>query len=438
MNNKAFVVVGLLYGDEFKGGAVDFLTRKFNSNLTVRFSGSSQCGHSVTDEKGNHHIFSQFCSGALAGARSLLSKYMTINPLNLEREEKVLSKLIDSPFKNLYIDENAVVVTPFHSVTNKLIELSKGKSKEGSCGQGCWETELDSINNPDTCLRIKDLQNRPLTLEKLHLTASRMLQRLKDNLITNVNLKDDAGAIFFLDLNQFIQDLTLKYAAFSVKVNIISTEQVNELINNSNSPVFESNQGICLSPTYGFFPYVTANSTTSENALKMLKDCNWKGEREVIGVTRTYATRHGAGPLVTEDNSLNSILSDKYNITNPWQDNFRFGWLDLNLLKYAIEVDGNIDSIAVSHIDELEKLDKWKVCFYYQDKDNKNLMWELAKIENTNINLQENLTKQILDSRPIYLEYSKDSILPLIEKTLGKKIKLKSFGPRSDQKEWIK
>ena len=43
----------------------------------------------------------------------------------------------------------------------------------------------------------------------------------------------------------------------------------------------------------------------------------------VLYVTRTYLTRHGAGPLENEDPSIK--LLDTTNVNNNWQGTIRFG-----------------------------------------------------------------------------------------------------------------
>ena len=72
----------------------------------------------------------------------------------------------------------------------------------------------------------------------------------------------------------------------------------------------------------------------------MLNEAGYTGDRTRIGITRAYATRHGAGPLPTEDANLTRILPDASNSFGAWQRGFRVGWLDLVLLKYALEVTG--------------------------------------------------------------------------------------------------
>lgn len=64
-------------------------------------------------------------------------------------------------------------------------------------------------------------------------------------------------------------------------------------------------------------------------------------------------TRHGAGPFVAEDPRLRSHFADPYNVTNDWQQGFRVGPFDAVAARYAIEVAGRPDLLAVSHLDQL-------------------------------------------------------------------------------------
>jgi adenylosuccinate synthase len=54
-----------------------------------------------------------------------------------------------------------------------------------------------------------------------------------------------------------------------------------------------------------------------------------------LGLIRAYATRHGARPFLSEDARLTAALPDRHNQNNPWQHEFRVGYLDLFSLCYA-------------------------------------------------------------------------------------------------------
>src|SRR5438094_344989 len=53
----------------------------------------------------------------------------------------------------------------------------------------------------------------------------------------------------------------------------------------------------------------------------------------------------------------------------PWQGAFRNGWLDLVLLRYAIEACGGVDALPLTHLDTRERMPTWRVCTRYADRD---------------------------------------------------------------------
>jgi adenylosuccinate synthase len=85
-----------------------------------------------------------------------------------------------------------------------------------------------------------------------------------------------------------------------------------------------------------------------------------------LGVHRTYATRHGQGPFPTAAPTLNTTLPERHNKSDGWQGDFRRGWLDLVLLRYAIRVSGRLDGLVVTHLDALDRLPIWRVCEGYR------------------------------------------------------------------------
>src|SRR5262249_276861 len=112
------LVAGLGFGDEGKGSIVDFLVRKTGARMVVRYNGGAQAAHNVIANDGGrerHHTFAQFGSGTLAGADTLLSRFVHVNPLSLFSEARHLSTLgIHDPLSRVHIERGAHVTTPFH------------------------------------------------------------------------------------------------------------------------------------------------------------------------------------------------------------------------------------------------------------------------------------------------------------------------------------
>src|ERR1041384_8832751 len=96
-------IAGLLLGDEGKGKIVDALTRRIGASLVIRTGGCQAAHHVVTDD-GRSHCFAQFGSGALAGARTHLSRFMFIEPVALIREAAHLEALgVRDPLSTLTV-----------------------------------------------------------------------------------------------------------------------------------------------------------------------------------------------------------------------------------------------------------------------------------------------------------------------------------------------
>ena len=100
---------------------------------------------------------------------------------------------------------------------------------------------------------------------------------------------------------------------------------------------------------FGFHPYTTWSTTTGRNAQLLIRE-HGLGEYELLGVIRTYQTRHGYGPFPTEDPAYAHIDND-HNGTGIHQGAFRRGHLDLPALRYAIDACGGIDGLVVTHND---------------------------------------------------------------------------------------
>ncbi len=376
MKNTAFVVVGLGFGDEGKGTIVDSLVRTHNSDLVVRFSGGPQCAHNVVTDDDIHHTFAQFGSGTLSGAKTYLSSCVLINPLSLEREANVLiEKGVENPYENLFIDECCRIITPFHQALNKIQELARGANPHGTCGHGVWEAVKDSMKDQAFSLTVRDFKDELGVRAKLELIQAwknyELIPLLKQ--IKETSEVFDINYGILSDKNLISHNLIPAYKNILGKVKIVKDQGVT-LIRTAKNPVFEGNQGILLDETYGFAPYNTATSTTTKHADSILNWVGFRGEIKRIGVTRTYTTRHGFGPFPTEDKDLN-LSYDDHNPTNRWQGNFRDGYLDVALLKYAFRINkqdsrNDIEYLAITHVDKLEKADKWKIGTSYTHKVN--------------------------------------------------------------------
>jgi len=142
---SAHIVIGLGYGDEGKGLMVDYLCRRHQARLVIRFSGGPQPTHTVQLKDGKRHSFAQFGAGTfIPDCYTYLSDYMCIEPYALLNEYQALYALgIDDALKRLYIDPFCTVITPYHWLANRLRESARAENRHGSCGMGLHECKKD-------------------------------------------------------------------------------------------------------------------------------------------------------------------------------------------------------------------------------------------------------------------------------------------------------
>ncbi|MGH9618392.1 MAG: adenylosuccinate synthetase, partial [Bryobacteraceae bacterium] len=87
----------------------------------------------------------------------------------------------------------------------------------------------------------------------------------------------------------------------------------------------------------------------------------------IIGVSKAYITRVGAGPFPSEDltelgEQIRRAGNEFGSVTGRPR---RCGWFDVPLLRYTAEVNG-FDSLFITKLDVLDGLDEIPVCVAYE------------------------------------------------------------------------
>ncbi len=360
MVKRAVIVVGLGFGDEGKGTVVDAVTREIGATLVVRFNGGPQAAHRVVLEDGRSHVFSQFGSGFFAAASTFISRFCSIEPFAFMNEADALEHEcgVRDPFlaAPVWIDKDAPVITPYHRAYNRLLEWSRGENRHGSCGMGVGALAEDLAARPfdPGILRASDLQYADVVEEKLryayalkHEAVLRLIPLLPRNVL-DVDTELDLFRPWDVSARDRLSRWVARYERFTRKATIL-TAPVQ--FSGHQNIVFEGAQGVLLDQTHGFAPYHTWSDCTPMNAVHLLRFTDHKVT--TIGVTRTYGTRHGAGPFPTEDRRVwNQIHPEAANHGHPYQGEFRVGHLDAVLLRYAIAAcNGFVHGLAVTHVD---------------------------------------------------------------------------------------
>jgi adenylosuccinate synthase len=392
VTSQHVAVVDLGYGDAGKGTVVDFLCASQEITAVLRFNGGAQAAHNVITEDGRHHTFAQFGSGTLRGVPTHLTRFMVVDPLALASEAKALG----NPFHLLTVEGDALLATPWHRAANRRRETGRGAERHGSCGMGVGETMSYASQHPDAP-RVKDVLSPP-----------RLRQRL-------AAVRDALG-----DCGVPIQDVVDAYTAFGETVRIVGASYTDSLLEKGPC-VLEGAQGVLLDEWRGWHPHTTWSTTTFDNALTLCPSV------QRLGVVRTYTTRHGAGPFVTEDPALD--LPEAHNGLDPWQGTFRTGHFDAVAHRYAVEVAGGVDALAITHLDVPERCPDLRICTAYEGG------WD--RIEPGpphDLDHQERLGTRLRGTRPGRM-YRPDNWAAAISAHLGAPVLLESYGPLSTDKK---
>lgn len=362
---KPFVVFGLGFGDEGKGTITDFLARRHQLKLNVRYNGGAQAGHNVVTSDGRWHCFAQFGAATFnPGVETFLSREMVIEPSNLLAENEVLAtKGVEDALSRLVVDEEAILITPFQKMIGRMEEVARGKNRFGSCGVGVGEAVRDRQRGMGIVVR--DIKDGTWTGKMAAIYEARneeAKELLKDHPL--IGLKEIYD--YFNNrsvLNRFWESCRQLFRGRS-KVRVVKGgDFLRAPVSNQHPMVFEGAQGALLDPELGSAPYVTKTRSTQANAVKLI---GADQEIQRIGVMRAYGHRHGAGPFVTETIVMFRVLDDPYNQENRWQGRFRTGWLDLVAIRYGLKINGKVDQLAITNIDRIFRLHKVKVCVNYE------------------------------------------------------------------------
>ena len=393
--SEHLAVVDLGYGDAGKGSVVDALCAQSPKTAVLRFNGGAQAAHNVVTETGRHHTFSQFGSGTLRGVPTHLTRFMVVDPLALATEAAALG----NPFDLLTVDGDALLATPWHRAANHRAEQRRGSGRHGSCGLGVGETMAYALAHADAP-RASDVLSRPVLRRRL------------------AAVEQHFGALADAPLD----DVADAFLAFGRAVRIVGAEHTSRLL--AQGPcVFEGAQGVLLDEWRGWHPHTTWSTTTFANVAALCPSF------QRLGVVRTYTTRHGAGPLVTE---AVLPLREKHNGTGEWQGAFRTGHFDAVAHRYAVEVAGGVDALAVTHLDTV--VPAQRICTSY---DLEGLTWNrIVPGPYRDLAYQDGLTALLARARPGAM-HRPDDWAAEIGSLLGARVAVESHGPRACDKKML-
>ena len=340
-------VIGSQWGDEGKGKVVDFLSEQ--ADYVARFNGGNNAGHTVINQFGTFKIhlvpsgiFAQNTVGLIGGG-------VVIDPAVLIDEIDMLNKAGVGVEGRLWISPRSHLIMPYHKILDGLYEEAKGDGATGTTRRGIGPVFADKVSYNG--IRWSDLASESFEsrLKVQMELKNKVIVALGGEALRYEHTRDTYGE-YYARLRPYIREL------FGI---------VQDGLKSNKNFLLEQAMGTFLDTDWGTYPFVTA-STTIPSAASAGLGIPPRYITNVVGVTKAYTTRVGAGPLPTEIHDTESEVYKRFAETAATTGRTRrVGWLDLEIVRTAVQLSG-ITELCLTKLDVLSGLDEIQVCTGYK------------------------------------------------------------------------
>jgi adenylosuccinate synthase len=414
-------LVGLQWGDEGKGKVTDLLAE--HTDLVVRYQGGNNAGHTIV-VGGERYALHLVPTGVLyPHCTPIVGPGVVVNPEVLIEEMDALEERgIDT--SRLLVSGNAHLIMPYHLELDRVTERRLGKNRLGTTKRGIGPAYGDKAMRIG--LRVQDLLDPKIFSTKLAVA-------LKEK---NLQLTRLYGRLPIEP-----EEIEESYLAFGERLesHIADTSQVvQDALDAGKSVLFEGAQAAMLDLDHGTYPFVTSSNPIAGGA------CAGAGVgprdiERVIGISKAYCTRVGAGPFPSEADPADAEVlveeGGEYGTTTGRKR--RCGWFDAVAARYAARLN-TLTELVITKLDVLSHFSSIKVCVAYEYGGER---FDRFPPNQTIFN----------KAKPVYEEFPgwrtdisearelddlpKDAraFLEAIESLLGTPISWASVGPRRDQ-----
>jgi adenylosuccinate synthase len=350
-------VMGLQWGDEGKGKAIDYLAGDFD--VVVRYQGGHNAGHTIYYQ-GKKIVLHLLPSGIFTpGTSSVIGNGVVVNPIQLVEEIKNVEKH-GINIENFVLSNFAPLILPEHQRLDIVSEKSRN-IKIGTTKRGIGPAYEDLIGR--RAVFVNDLFDRDRFYKKISPINTYYNSLIRIHKGEEVNIESYIDK--YLEVGKFLQP----YAKNTVYL-------LHEYARQGRNILFEGAQGILLDINFGTYPFVTS-SNPSIGGLFSGTGLSHKAVDKVTGISKAYTTRVGEGPFPAElAGDEADFLRDKgkeYGATTGRPR--RVGWLDLVALKYSLMLNG-VDEIFLTKLDILDEFEEIKVVTAYDTGDEQSEIFE--------------------------------------------------------------
>ena len=349
---KSIVVLGTQWGDEGKGKIVDLLTEQ--AAAVVRFQGGHNAGHTlvIDDEKTVLHLIP---SGILReNVSCLIGNGVVLSPEALLKEIAMLEERGVPVRERLRISDACPLILPYHIARDHAGEASAGKSAIGTTGRGIGPAYEDKVGR--RAIRVRDLYDASYLEAKLREVLD------YHNFLLTQYYKTEA-----VDPEQVLAGCLEQAEQMQPMVADVPAI-LNKLQSEGKKILFEGAQGTLLDVDHGTYPFVTSSNTVAGGACTG-SGCGPAALEYILGITKAYTTRVGAGPFPTElFDATGEYLAEKGHEFGATTGRARrCGWFDAVAVRRAVILN-SVTGICLTKLDVMDGLDKVNICTAYNYK----------------------------------------------------------------------
>jgi adenylosuccinate synthase len=342
------VVVGAQWGDEGKAKVIDLLAKEHG--YVVRYQGGHNAGHTVV-VGGDRYALQLVPSGILYDhVVPVIGNGVVVDLPTLFAEIDALESRGISCAR-LQVSSRAHLIFPWHQAHDAIAEAMRGDDKIGTTLKGIGPAYADKARRVG--LRAGDVHDLGSFGE--HVKARAVAE--------NREIEAAGGAA--IDVDEVVERFTVLGKRLAPYVTD-TVGLLHEALAAGARILLEGAQATFLDLDHGTYPYVTSSNPTAGGACAG----TGLGPRHidrVVGITKAYTTRVGAGPFPTElaDADGDSLVEVGREFGTVTGRRRRAGWLDCVMLRQAVRLN-SLTELALTKLDVLDGFGEIKVCTEYR------------------------------------------------------------------------
>jgi adenylosuccinate synthase len=342
------VVVGAQWGDEGKAKVIDLLSKEHT--FVVRYQGGHNAGHTVVVD-GERYALQLVPSGILYDhVIPVIANGVVVDLPTLFAEVDMLESRGVS-CAELKVSSRAHLIFPWHQAHDAIAEAMRGDDKIGTTLKGIGPAYADKARRVG--VRAGDV-----------LDPARFSSLVRERALAENTLIEQAGGEP-LDVDEIVG----RFDELGARVAPFVTDTVSLLhaaMEGGASILLEGAQATFLDLDHGTYPYVTSSNPTAGGACVG----TGLGPRDldrIVGITKAYTTRVGAGPFPTElfDGDGDTLVDVGKEFGTVTGRRRRAGWLDCVMLRQAVRLN-SLTELALTKLDILDGFETIKICTGYR------------------------------------------------------------------------